>query len=368
LTSTISGVLVLNVNDLNITDLTGIEAFIALETLSCHRNNLIELDLSTNTALTELNCYNNQLTELDLSTNTNLEILDANTNTITAIDLELNTALKEINVDGHDLTVLNLDTCVALEKLTVDSNNLEELSVINGNNGGIMTFSATTNPNLICINVDDPTQSYLDSWDINVDGTTSFGEHCYETYVPDTNFENYLETHNAAGEIVPLNDPSSMGNGIDDDHYVTTANINTVTSLNIPGKSISNLIGIEDFTALEALYCNSNNIMSLDMSANTALKTLECYTNNLSTLDISANTNLELLNVSDTTILELDLSTNVVLNYLVCQSNQLTNLDISNNPLLTTVFALCNTSVEETTFTTRHHFRSGSRNTLYENK
>ena len=343
LTSNISGVLTLDVGDLSIANLTGIEGFTSLETLFCYRNNLDELDLSENTALIDLECYNNQLDELDLSTNTALEFLDANTNTITAIDLELNTALKEINLDGNDLTVLNLDTCVALEKLTVDSNNLNELNIINGNNGSIMAFSATANPNLICINVDDPTQSYLNSWDINVDGSTSFGQHCYETYVPDNNFENYLETHNAAGELVPLNDPSSMGNGIALDDYVTTANINTVTSLNIPGKSISNLIGLEDFTALEELYCNSNNIMALDVSENTALKTLVCNINSLSTLDISGNINLEHLNISDTTISELDLSTNVALNYLDCQSNQLTNLDISNNPLLTTVFAADNT-------------------------
>ena len=34
------------------------------------------------------------------------------------------------------------------------------------------------------------------------------------TYVPDDNFETYLETHNAAGTVVLLGDPTTMGNGI----------------------------------------------------------------------------------------------------------------------------------------------------------
>ncbi|WP_298516771.1 hypothetical protein [uncultured Kordia sp.] len=342
-TSNISGVQVLNIGNLNIADLTGIEAFVALQSLSCYRNDLTALDLSANTALTSLRCYNNQLTTLDLSNNTALEVLDANTNNISSINIELNTALKNINLDGNDLTTLNLNNSVVLEQLTVDRNHLEELNVQNGNNGNIMSFSASGNPNLTCINVDNPAEPYLSSWDINVDGSTSFGQYCYDTYVPDNNFENYLETHDASGNTVALGDPSSMGNGIANDDHVTTAKINTVTSLNVASKSISNLTGIEDFIALEELYCNSNNIMALDLSANTALKRLECNINSLTALDLSANTNLEHINTDTNPISALDLSTNVALTFLTCQNNQLTSLDLTNNTLLTSVFAGNNT-------------------------
>ena len=328
LTSNISGVQTLYVNDLIIADLTGIEAFTALETLYCHKNDLTELDLSANTALKTLRCYNNQLTELDLSSNTNLEFLDVNTNNITILDVTLNTALKIINLDGNNLTVLNFDTCVALENVSVDNNNLNELNIVNGNNGSIMEFDASSNPNLLCINVDDPTQSYLDSWVLNIDDSTSFGEHCYETYIPDNNFENYLETHAADGTTVPVGDATSMGNGIANDDYVTTANINTVTSLNISGKSISNLIGIEDFTALESLDCNSNNIMSLTLNSNTALKTLICNINSLSELDLSANTSLEILNASTNGIAMLDVTVNTALKEVYLNDNSITALNL----------------------------------------
>ena len=57
-------------NFLNISDLTGIEAFTALTELCCFGNNLTSLDISNNTALTSLQCQSNQLTSLDVSNNT----------------------------------------------------------------------------------------------------------------------------------------------------------------------------------------------------------------------------------------------------------------------------------------------------------
>jgi Leucine-rich repeat (LRR) protein len=74
-----------------------------------------------------------------------------------------------------------------------------------------------------------------------------------QTYVPDNNFESYLEGN-------------GMGNGIPNDDSVTTSNIDTITSLNVNGQSISDLTGIEDFTALSILNCSSNELTSLDLS------------------------------------------------------------------------------------------------------
>ena len=53
-----------------------------------------------------------------------------------------------------------------------------------------------------------------------------------QTYVPDDNFESYLENN-------------GMGNGIPNDDYVTTANINTVSTLQLMGNTIFDLTGIE---------------------------------------------------------------------------------------------------------------------------
>jgi hypothetical protein len=55
---------------------------------------------------------------------------------------------------------------------------------------------------------------------------------------------------------------------------------------------ISNLTGIEAFTALIYLDCVLNQLTSLDVSQNTALTYLLCYDNQLTSLDVSQNTAL----------------------------------------------------------------------------
>ena len=59
----------INVGMANISDLTGIEAFINLTEFSCYGNQHYKYHsfLTQNTALTYLNCEDNQLTSLDLS-------------------------------------------------------------------------------------------------------------------------------------------------------------------------------------------------------------------------------------------------------------------------------------------------------------
>jgi len=129
-----------------------------------------------------------------------------------------------------------------------------------------------------------------------------------KTYVPDNNFEQAL---------VDL----GYDNLIDDS--VITANINTVTSLDINNESIYDLTGIEGFTALTSLHCYYNQLTSLDLSTNNALTSLFCYNNQLTSLDITNNTNLT---------------------GLFCHNNQLTSLDLrnGNNSNLTLFYAIGN--------------------------
>ena len=104
--------------------------------------------------------------------------------------------------------------------------------------------------------------------------TFGFGQ---TTYVPDDNFEQAL-----------------IDQGYDDvlDDYVLTVNISTVIYLNVAGYNVSDLTGIEGFTALTNLICYENQLTSLDVSANTALTYLAVHDNQLTSLDVSNNTAL----------------------------------------------------------------------------
>ena len=62
-----------------------------------------------------------------------------------------------------------------------------------------------------------------------------------KTYVPDDNFEAYLETHDASGNTVSVGDANSMGDGIANNDSVWTSNINGVTSLDMNYQNIANL-------------------------------------------------------------------------------------------------------------------------------
>ena len=54
----------LDVSDKGISDLSGIESFVNLDTLYCYSNQLTYLDISNNTSLLFLNCHFNQLTNM----------------------------------------------------------------------------------------------------------------------------------------------------------------------------------------------------------------------------------------------------------------------------------------------------------------
>ena len=90
-----------------------------------------------------------------------------------------------------------------------------------------------------------------------------------ETNFPDANFRNWLKSQ-------------SFGS----DGVLTDAEIANVTSINVSGTSsspgnITNLEGIEFFTALTELTCSYNQITSLDVSKNTKLNTLWCHQNQI---------------------------------------------------------------------------------------
>jgi len=71
-TSAIDTVQILYISNDGITDLTGIKDFTALTDLFCQDNQITELDLSNNPNLFELNCRNNLLTRLDVRNGNNL--------------------------------------------------------------------------------------------------------------------------------------------------------------------------------------------------------------------------------------------------------------------------------------------------------
>lgn len=70
------------------------------------------------------------------------------------------------------------------------------------------------------------------------------------------------------------------------DDSVTTSSIDTVQMLFIPNLGITDMTGIEDFTALTDLFCYDNQLQFLDLSNNPNLYEVNCRSNQLTSLSV----------------------------------------------------------------------------------
>ncbi|WP_420573672.1 hypothetical protein [Kordia sp.] len=365
-TDYISGITSLDLNNQNISDLTGINDFAALETLRIQYNNLTSLDVSNlvnlktlwaangnafssldvsnntlledfrlrqysgtsidlaaNTALTRFACDSCDLLTVDTSTNVNLSYLDLWNSEITSLDLSANTNLATLDVYSTKLTTLDVTANTLLTNLIAnDITTLTSLDVRNGNNININTFNITSNSNLDCVFVDDATYSTT-NW-TQIDSGLTFSEnYCRYTAIPDANFEAVLNTL-----------------GYDDitaDGQVPTELIEVITALDVSNQNIADLSGIEDFSALIDLNVETNLLTSLDVSNNSNLQTLIFDNNTVSTLNLGAISGLTSIEGRYNQLTAIDLSLNPNLTFINLRDNLFTTVVVSNNPLLETI-------------------------------
>ena len=139
--------------------------------------------------------------------------------------------------------------------------------------------------------------------------------------IPDANFKACL----VGNTLINTNNDSEI--------QVSEASAFTGT-LNCNNQGISDMTGIETFTALQYLWCHANQLTSIDISNNSALMGLFCFSNQLTSLDLSNNFALTNLNCDGNLLTNLDLSNNTALEAFGCTGNQLTSLDLSNNTAL----------------------------------
>lgn len=151
-----------------------------------------------------------------------------------------------------------------------------------------------------------------------------------QTFVPDDNFEMYLETHDIDFNTVAIGAPNSLGDGIMNDN-VPTNKINILQNLNIDNLNIIDLRGIEDFAELQILSAKENQLVNVDLSNNVKLIQLFLEGNQLTDLDVTNNTVLLQFWCFNNQLTELDLSKNISLLSLRCDNNALTELDVSFN-------------------------------------
>ncbi len=184
----------------SISDLSGLEAFINLDSLMIHMNPISNLDLSSNTSLKYLSCtacelkqldvsYNpflmyldcsggaamsNTLTHLDLSMNPDLEILDCSENRLVSLDLSNNQNLIELSCGRNQIEKLDVSINRTLIKLLVNNNLLTGIDVSNNTS---LTKLITCGNQLIDLDVSGNTDIVI----LGVDNMTTIYEVCVWT-------------------------------------------------------------------------------------------------------------------------------------------------------------------------------------------
>ncbi|WP_298900379.1 T9SS type A sorting domain-containing protein [uncultured Psychroserpens sp.] len=201
----------------NISDLTGIEDFAALETLDTSSNPISILDLGSNTAmrtiftgqneLTSLNvsnctalevlvCHGTLLGSLDLSNNPNLRLLNCVNSQLTSLDLSNNTQLTNLVANDNLFTSLDLSQNTALEGLVCQNTGLISLILSSGNNTTLENVDVRFNSSLACIEVDDENEANASNgvygnW--MKDAMATYAQDCAATLSTDTLLPEDLE-------------------------------------------------------------------------------------------------------------------------------------------------------------------------------
>jgi Leucine-rich repeat (LRR) protein len=196
-----------------------------LKHLECSRNNLTSLDIRINASLEWLYCENNQLTNIDVTNKSKLQMfacgfnplinLDFSTNInliyvaawyckLTSINFKNHPKFQNLFCEGNELTSLDLSNMPNLYHLTCNNNKLNTLNIKNGNNEHLNWSSFNNNPDLTCIQVDDPL--YANSrTDWSKDITVRYSSDCSVPEPPilsTTNVSNYTLTSGVSGGYI----------------------------------------------------------------------------------------------------------------------------------------------------------------------
>ncbi|WP_109832664.1 DUF7619 domain-containing protein [Reichenbachiella versicolor] len=235
----------LNLRNSGISDLTGIEYFINVETINLDKNNIVDADFSGNTELVKLDIsFNSNIKSLNVENNAKLKELSIGRSRNylydgpTELDFTNNPLLERLFVVYCDVTNLDLSNNTALITLGIECDRLQGLD-----------FSNNTALRWLSINY-----SNINNWSQPLDLTP----------------------------LTKLEQLRIAGNGLTE-------------------------IDLSQNTQLTTFHAENNNLEFLDLSNNPKIGTLRLDRNELTSIDFSALNELGFLSIGDNKLETLDL-------------------------------------------------------------
>jgi hypothetical protein len=270
-------------NNPDLGEITGLSDCAAVTYLECSDCGLTELTVNHMDNLQELWCCTNQLTELYvyekpnltalyLTNNPLLEEIDCYKNALQILEVSNCPVLNYIDCEDNQLRSLYLGTCPSLMYLLCNGNLLTELNISN-------------NPELLVLWCNSNELSSLDL------------SHCSDDF-----WSLDCRVNHISGTI-------------------DVSRFTELRQLAIYGNEISQLILGSNHPNLIDIWCQANEIPSIDVSGCSALQTLYCGGNQLTTLDVSGITSFKTLH---------------------CGANQISSLRAIDCPSLNYVNMVCN--------------------------
>ncbi len=314
-----------NSEDLNSLKLTGL---VNLKTLSVTSSKLTALDVSTCTNLETLYCQYNKLRTLDVSSNANLKLLEFRHNAITQINLSGNTALTNVN-DGTTSGALGTGGYLSREITlgigeVLDLSKYGDISKISNVTGG--NYDATTG--LL-------TPAADGAITVTYDYATGFGTYAMPVqlkfeylaelpvtadYFPDDTLRRYVSEFDkdGNGKLSPTeiaNSKSIYGATYENNSFVW--------------ETISSLKGLEYLTNFVEIKGFKINVKEVDFSMLPKFASLEFSYGQIERLILAGCSNVSVIYLSSNMLSYIDLTGCTMLRSLDIRNNKFTSLDLT---------------------------------------
>lgn len=286
----------MEIGGLDISDLTGLEAFQNLTFLKLEDLSVTDLNVNALVNLTDLWLINVTATNYPLSNVTQLTSLIIYNSPVPNLDISNLTNLEILNINSGNLTSLNLTNLINLKQLATHNNAAFPISFPNPN----------TIERYFCVNTE--------LSQINLTGFTAL---------------NYLNCSNN-----PFTSLTIANNQTLDTIVCQNINLPSIALFNLP--SLKRLdcsngqlssLDISTIPSLEILNCSENNITSINLSNSGALKELYCQNNEINAFNFTNLGQLVHLTCKDNPAPLLDFLGLNSLKYLTFGSPQLSQIN-----------------------------------------
>ena len=256
-TDDISSVTTLDVSSRDIQNLSGIQDFAQLESLSCGDNRIQNLSVRDNLELRFLRISRNLIGEINLSDNIKLEQLYVDDNQLGTLNVRSNPNLKVLDCSSNFLQMINVTDSFRLEHLDFSSNNISEIDLF-----------------------ENPYLAYLDISENPLTSIILF------------NLIRLKEFHAEGNDLLTRID-------FDQTHALEYISCHDNANLAV--------IEVRGTLALKYLNCRNNQLTELDLSQNVLIENLYCGGNQISSLDLSPNEKLAFVHCEQNLLQELNL-------------------------------------------------------------